>query len=89
MRVLAIRQLEGFHNHCIRVIMGVFKTRQRKEWITSRELAGWFGMTENVAVIIRKHWCRWLGHLSRMDNIVKYQTITFGEWIKTCSGYSP
>ena len=64
----SIRRVEGFHNHCIRAIMGISKTRQWKEQITSRELAGWFGMTENVANIIRKHWCRWLGHLAKMDN---------------------
>ena len=51
-------RLEGFHNHCIQVIIGVSKTRQGKERIITRELAGWFGMTENMADIIRKHQCR-------------------------------
>ena len=64
----SVRRLEGFHNHCIRVILSVSRIRQWKEQITSKELAGSFGMTENMADIIRKHQCRWLGHLVRMDN---------------------
>ena len=40
---------------CIRMILGVSSTKQWKERITSRELAGWFG-------ILRKHPLRWLGH---------------------------
>ena len=88
----SIRRLEGFHNHCIWVIMSVSKTRQWKEWITSRELACWFGMTENKADIIRKLWCRWLRHLSRMDNGQISKQLLFGELIKThpgpgCYGY--
>jgi len=77
----SIRRLEGFHNRCVRVIMGVSKTRQWKERITSRELAGWFGITENMADIIRKHRCRWLGHLVRMDNSRIPKQLLFGELI--------
>ena len=69
--------------------MGVSKTRQWKEQITSRELAFSFGMTENYADIIRKHWCRWLGHLSRMDNSQISKQLLFGEFIKTHPGYNP
>ena len=82
-------RLEGFHNYCIQVIIGVSKTRQGKEWITTRELAGWFGMTENMADIIRKHQCRWLGHLSRMDNSRIPKQLVFGELIKTHHGHGP
>ena len=85
----SIRQLEGFHNHCIRVIMSVSKTRQWKEQITSRELAVWFKMTENMADIIRKHQCRWLGHFSRMDNSQIPKQLLFGELNKTCPGRGP
>ena len=48
--------------------MSVSKTKQWKEWIASMELAGWFRMTKNMADIIRKHQCMWLGHLARMDS---------------------
>ena len=51
-------RLEGSHNYCIQVIIGLSKTRRWKERITTRELAGWLGMTENMPDIIRKHQCR-------------------------------
>ena len=35
--------------------LGISITGQRKEWTTSRELTGWFGMAENMTDIIRKH----------------------------------
>ena len=65
------------------MIIGVSKTRQWKEQITSRELSCWFGMTENKADIIRKHWCRRLGHLSTMDNSQISKQLFFRELIKT------
>ena len=51
----SMRRLEGFHNRCIRAILGVSRTRQWKERLTSRELASWFGMDETMADIIGKH----------------------------------
>ena len=67
--------------------MGVSKTRMWKGWIISRELAGWFGMTKNMADIVRKHQCRWLGHLSRMANSRIPKQFLFGELIKTYPGH--
>ena len=43
-----VRRLESFHNRCIRMILGVSRTQQWKERITSTELADRFGMTENM-----------------------------------------
>ena len=63
-----VRWLESFHNRCIRMILGVSMTQQWKEWITSTELADGFGMTENMADILRKHCLSCLGHLARMDS---------------------
>ena len=37
----------------------------------ARELTGWFGMAENMADIVRKHWCRWLRYLSRLHKTGK------------------
>ena len=45
----SIRRLEAFHNHCIRVILGVSRNRQWKERLTSKDLARWFGMVKNMA----------------------------------------
>ena len=46
-------------------------------------------MTENMADIIRKHRCRWLGHLARMDNSRLPKQLLFGELIKTRSRHGP
>jgi len=63
-----IKCLEGFHNRCIGISLGVSRATQWKERITSRELASSFGMRETMAEVIGKHRCRWLGHLARMGN---------------------
>ena len=80
--------LEGFHNCFVLVIMSISKTKQCKQRITSRELAGSL-MTENMADIIRKHRCRWLGHLARMDNRRLPKYLLFGELIKTRPSHAP
>ena len=41
-----VRQMNRFHNRCIRTIMGVTRYLQGKERITSRILASAFGMEE-------------------------------------------
>ena len=63
-----IKCLEGFHNRCIGISLGVSRATQWKERITSRELASSIGMRETMAEVIGKHRCRWLGHLARMGN---------------------
>jgi hypothetical protein len=40
----SMRQLNGFHNRCVRTIMGITKYQQWKEKITSKRLAAAFGM---------------------------------------------
>ena len=51
----SIRHVQGFHNRCIRVILGVSGTRQWKERITSKELASQFGINENMADTIGRY----------------------------------
>ena len=51
----SIRHLEGFHNCCTQVSLGVSRTRQWKERITSKKLASQFGMNENMADIIGRY----------------------------------
>ena len=63
----SVRRLRGFHNRCIRSMMGVSRLKQWKERITSRELAERFGMTDSMTDILRRHRLRWLGHVARMD----------------------
>ena len=78
----SVRKLRGFHNRCIRCMLGVSRLQQWKERITSRELAKAFGMTESVTDILRKHRLRWLGHVARMDNDRIPKQLLFGELLR-------
>ena len=75
----SVRRLSGFHNRCIRTIMGVTKQRQWRERISSRQLAADFGMEETMAEILMKHRLRWLGHLARMESHRMPKQLLFGE----------
>ena len=75
----SVRRLSGFHNRCIRTIMGVTKQRQWREHISSRQLAADFGMEETMAEILMKHRLRWLGHLARMESHRMPKQLLFGE----------
>ena len=78
----SIRRLSGFHNRCIRTIMGVSKYQQWREHISSRRLAAAFGMEEGMADILKKHRLRWLGHLARMESHRMPKQLLFGELLK-------
>ena len=64
----SVRRMRGFHNRCMRSMLGVSRLQQWKERITSRELAETIGMTESMAEILRRHRLRWLGHVARMED---------------------
>ena len=71
--------VRGFHNRCIRSMLGVSRLQQWKERITSRELAETIGMTESMAEILRRHRLRWLGHVARMEDSRMPKQLLFGE----------
>ena len=63
----SVRRLSGFHNRCIRTIMGVTKQQQWRE---------------TMAEILMKHRLRWLGHLARMESYRMPKQLLFGEMQK-------
>ena len=75
----SVRRLRGFHNRCIRSMLGVSKLQQWRERITSKELAERFGMTESMAEILRRHRLKWLGHVARMNDNRMPKQLLFGE----------
>ena len=75
----SVRRLSGFHNRCIRTIMGVTKQRQWREHISSRQLAADFGMEKKMAETLMKHRLHWLGHLARMESHRMPKQLLFGE----------
>ena len=50
----SVRKMRGFHNRCIRSMLGVSRFQQWKERITSKELAKTLGMTESMTEILRR-----------------------------------
>ena len=63
----SVRRLSGFHNRCIRTILGVSRYQQWKERLTSRGLAVAFGMEETMVHRLMRQRLRWLCHLDRME----------------------
>ena len=63
-----LHRLNIFHGSCVRAILGVSRTAQWVERLTNIELARRFGMSEDMAVLLRQRRMRWLGHMARMDD---------------------
>ena len=78
-KVRSLKCLSGFHNRCVRTIMGVSKYQQWMERISSRLLAAAVGIEETMADILMKHCLRWLGHLARMESHRLPKQLLFGE----------
>lgn len=78
----SVRRLKGFHNRCIRSMLGVSRMQQWRERITSNELAETFGMMESMTEILRRHRLRWTGHMARMDDSRLPKQLLFGELVK-------
>ena len=78
----SLRRMRGFHNRCIRSMLGVSRLQQWKQRITSRELAEAIGMTESMTEILRRHRLRWLGHVARMDDSRMPKQLLFGELMR-------
>ena len=59
-----LKRLNGFHNRCVRTIMGVTRYKQWTERITSKQLSAEFGMKGTITDILRSYCLRWLGHVA-------------------------
>ena len=78
----SVRRMKGFHNRCIRSMLGVSKLQQWRQRLTSQLLAKDVGMTENMSVILRRNRFRWLGHMARMDGCRLPKQLLFGELVR-------
>ena len=77
------RRLESFHRQCIRSILGISRTQQWEERLTTKELAERFGMPWSMDVCLSQHHLRWLGHLARMDDLRLPKRILYAEGVET------
>ena len=78
----SMRRLNGFHNHCVRTIMGVSRHHQWKNRISTRQLAVAVGIEESMDDLLMKHRLRWLGHVARMEPERLPKQVLFGELLK-------
>ena len=84
-----IRRMGVFHRSCIRAILGVSRSQQWEEHLSSELLAKWFGMPEDMTDLLRHHRLRWLGHVARMDDCRAPKRILFGELLSTRPRHGP
>ena len=83
------RRLESFHRQCIRSILGISRTQQWEERLTTKELAERFGMPWSMDICLSQHRLRWLGHLARMDDSRLPKRILFAEGVETRPRHGP
>ena len=75
-----VGKLDRFHRRCVRCILGISRTVQWKEHLTTAELAGRFGMVESIGDLLTQYRLRWLGHVARMPDTRHPKKLLFG-WL--------
>ena len=78
----SLRRLNGFHNRCVRSILGVSRHCQWKERISTRQLAKAVGMEYTMDDILMEHRLRWLGHVARMEPGRLPKQLLYGEFLR-------
>ena len=73
-----VRKLDCFHRRCVRCILGVSRTVQWRDRLTTAELAGRFGMVESIGDLLTQWRLRWLGHVARMSDVRHPKRLLFG-----------
>lgn len=74
------RKLESFHHRCLRTILGISKSQQWEQRITSQEIRQRWGDTASITQKVAARRLEWLGHLARMPEHRLPQKCLFG-WL--------
>ena len=82
-KAIHLKRLAGFHNHCVRTILGVSRYEQWTEHLSTVQMNEEFGMPGSIHEVVMKHRLRWLGHVARMNGDRMPKQILFGELKKT------
>ena len=74
LKILHLRCLTVFHNHCVRTILGISRYEQC-QYLMSAMLLDKFGTESISRIVVDKRLC-WLGHVGQMSEaILDYQTV--------------
>ena len=73
------RCLTTFHNRCVRTILGVSRYQQWQKRLSTRTLAGRFGIDLSIPDLVMDRRLQWLGHLGRMSEERLPKKMLFGE----------
>ena len=73
-----LQRLDGFHHHCIRVVLCVSRRKQWDEHLSNYQLRTQWGDAALVSDRIRKRRMEWLGHMARLDDGRVPKQLLFG-----------
>ena len=78
-KIRDLQQLNVFHFHCVRVIVGICRRQQWHYRITFETLAKTLGIPSDIGHIICERHLRWLGHVAQMNDSRLPKCALFGE----------
>ena len=73
-----VGKVDQFHCRCIRCILGISRIVQWKEYLTTAELAGRFGMAESIGDLLTQYQLRWLRHVAQLPDTKHQKKLLFG-----------
>ena len=78
-----------FHRSCVRCILGIPRTAQWHEHLSSAVLAQRAGLPHDISTLLREYRLRWLGHVARMPPSRTPKQVLFGERTDTRPRHGP
>ena len=73
-----IRRLKGFHDRCLRSILGINRVQQCVQHISNEEMRKRFYIQIPLSVMITSRRLQWLSHVARMDDLSLPKHLLFG-----------
>ena len=73
----------------MRSILGVSRTKQWVEWLTSAEIADRLGIEQDIGDLLRQHRLQWLGRIARMSDERMLNQMLLGELPAAYPCYGP
>ena len=84
-----LQRLNVFHHVCSRAILGVCRSTQWQDRLTSEEIAKRVRLPADIGELLWCHRLRWLGHIARMDSSCLPKQVLFGELLSRGPSHGP